>query len=99
MKINDQGFTERISSQASPTTGIGGDSGRRSSSTGSAQTSADNLQLSSLASILQTSRSLDSQRSGKLSEIASAVRSNTFQFNAAQISSALVSEAAQGSSR
>lgn len=99
MKINEQSFTERLSTPAGRTGGVGGGSGDGSSSTGSGLSSSDNLQLSKLASLLQNSQSFEAQRSARVSEIASAVKSNTFQFNAAQISSAMISEAAQPQGR
>ena len=99
MKISEQGFTERIPSQTSRTSGVSGDSSYGSSSVGNRQSSPDNLQLSNLAALLQKSQSLVSNRSARVSEIASAVQSKTFQLNPAQISSALVSEAAQTAGR
>ena len=99
MKISDQGFTERISSQTSRTSGVNGVSGQGSSSITGAQGTPDKLQLSNLAAILAQSGSLDADRSGRVSQLAAAVKSNTFQFNPAQVSSAIISEAAQPAGR
>jgi len=99
MKISDQGFTERIPSQTSRTSGVNGVAGQGSSSIAGVQGSPDKLQLSNLAAILAQSQSLDADRSGRLSQLTAAVKSNTFQFNPAQISSAIISEAAQPTGR
>lgn len=99
MKINDQGFTERLS----PQTGRTGSVDQQDSSSGPKSTgngsSFDVLQLSGLASRLQASSSGDASRSLRLNEIAGSVRSNTFQVNSGQISGAMVSEAIQASAR
>jgi flagellar biosynthesis anti-sigma factor FlgM len=99
MKISDQGFTERLTS---PTTRSGSASevARSGSAAKSGNSSSpDNVQLSSLASQLQNTSAADPTRNARVSQIAQAVRNNTFQVNPAQISGALVSEAIQPSGR
>jgi hypothetical protein len=97
MKISEQGFSERIPTQASRTTAA--DSGSGTSSIGPSRAGAsDNLQLSSLASMLQNA-SMDTGRSARLNQIAKAVSSNTFQIDPMQISKAVVSEAVQSGAR
>ncbi len=92
MRINDQGFTERLSGQSSRTTASTGTTSNGTSASGR-QSSSDNLQISSLASLLQNASAADSDRSARVSQIAKAVSNNSFQVNPAQISGAMVSEA------
>lgn len=93
MKINEQGFTERIASQANRTASVGDAAQNVSSKISGRQASSDSLQLSTLASRLQNASSLDASRTGRLTQIAKAVGSNTFQIDPAQISRAMISEA------
>jgi anti-sigma28 factor (negative regulator of flagellin synthesis) len=97
MRINDQGFTERLSSSTnrSDETKAAGSSSSSSTSKLSGGSSADNLQLSSIASHLQSLGSNDSDRAARVSQIAKAVGNNTYQISAAKISQAVVSEAVQ----
>lgn len=100
MKINDQGFTERLSPQTSQTGSVNGSTNSTSvKQTGLSSASSDILQLSNLAARLQSSSGSDASRSERLSQIAQAVRTNTFQVNAAQVSGAIVSEAIQSAAR
>jgi anti-sigma28 factor (negative regulator of flagellin synthesis) len=99
MKISDQGFTERLTSP----TARSGNATEVARSGSAAKTgnssSPDSVQLSTVASQLQNTSATDSARSTRVSQIAQAVRNNTFQVNPAQISGALVSEAIQPSAR
>jgi anti-sigma28 factor (negative regulator of flagellin synthesis) len=97
MKITDNGFSERIATPSTRTQQTG-ESGRTSSSASRTGVtgSSDNLQLSSIASRLQTSSGVDSGRASRLASIAQAVKSNTFQVDSAQISRAMVAEAVSG---
>jgi anti-sigma28 factor (negative regulator of flagellin synthesis) len=95
MKISEQGFTERISSQPSRANSVA-TSGYGSSSSSGKQSSSDNLQLSNLAAILQNASATDTNRAARLGQISQAVQSGAFQFNPGQISNAIVSEAVQG---
>jgi anti-sigma28 factor (negative regulator of flagellin synthesis) len=100
MKISDQGFTERISSQASRVNSA--NDGTQGASSSSQQSgSPDLLQLSSIASRIQSAGSGDAAagRSSRLSQLAQIVNSGAFQIDPSKISSALVSEAVQASSR
>ncbi|HEX4773207.1 MAG TPA: hypothetical protein VH351_20405 [Bryobacteraceae bacterium] len=99
MKINDQGFTERLSPQTSHSGPVGSSENAGSAKQTGGSSPSDILQLSNLASRLQNSSSSDSARSARLSQIAQAVKTNTLQVNAAQISGAIVSEAIQPSAR
>lgn len=98
MRINDQGFTERLSSPAGnrleETNASGSDSSAAAKLSGQAGTT-DKLQLSNVATQLQNLGTNDSDRTARLSQIAKAVNSNTYQVNAAKISQAMVSEAVQ----
>ncbi|MDQ2840770.1 MAG: flagellar biosynthesis anti-sigma factor FlgM [Acidobacteriota bacterium] len=99
MKISEQGFTERLPSQANRATSVGDSAQSPFSKISGRQTSSDNLQLSNLASRLQNASSTDAGRAGRLSQIAKAVKSNTFTIDPAQISRAMVSEAVQSNAR
>ena len=99
MKVTDSGFSERIATPSTPSrTQQTGDAAQRStsSSTSGRGGSPDTLQLSNIASKLQQGSSIDSDRTARLSAIASAVKSNSFQVNAMQVSRAMVSEAVSG---
>jgi hypothetical protein len=98
MKITDQGFTERLSPQTNRVDPASDSKSGSAAKTGSSS-SPDSVQLSTLASRLQNTSTTDSARSSRLSQIAQAVRSNSFQINPAQISGALVSEAIQAPAR
>lgn len=99
MKITDQGFTERVASQAARTTSTT-DTTQPGSSTSTARpASSDNLQLSNLAALLQGASKDDSSRSARVSQIAQAVQNNTFKVDPARVSSSIVSEAIQSSAR
>jgi flagellar biosynthesis anti-sigma factor FlgM len=94
MKITDNGFSERIATPATRTqqaAELGRNSSTNSSNRGG--NSADTLQLSSLASRLQSGSSLDSGRSSRLSAISQAIHSGSFQADSMQISKGLVAEA------
>jgi anti-sigma28 factor (negative regulator of flagellin synthesis) len=97
MRINDQGFTERLSNSAnrSDETKAAGGTSSSASSKLSGGASSDHLQLSSIASQLQSLGDNGSDRAARVSQIAKAVNSNTYQVSAAKISQALVSEAIQ----
>jgi anti-sigma28 factor (negative regulator of flagellin synthesis) len=95
MKINDQGFTERLPSQTSRSNSVSSSGYGSSSSSLSSRTNSDNLQLSSLASRLQNTSAIDASRAERVSEIAKAVSSNTLRIDTARTSSAIVSEAVQ----
>ncbi len=99
MKINEQGFTERLPSQTSRTTSVSSTSSVESTAGGAKSSSPDNLQLSTLAARLQNSSTSDAGRGARLAQISKAVSSNTFTINPAQISGALVSEAIQSATR
>ncbi|MBV9264977.1 MAG: hypothetical protein JO061_02295 [Acidobacteriaceae bacterium] len=93
MKITDQGFSERITTQTGRTSEVDTATGSSSSKAPSRSGASDNLQLSSLASRLQSGASVDADRSARLSQIAKAVNSKAFQINPMQISKGIVSEA------
>ena len=92
MKITDQGFTGRLSGNNGGASAVQ-NNGSTPGNTSTRQSSSDNLQLSSLASLLQNASASDAGRSARVSQIASAVQNNSFRIDPAQISSAMVSEA------
>lgn len=99
MRINDQGFTERLpgsAGRAEEGKQTGGSSSASSSSKlGSSNqygSSTDKLQLSNIASQLQSLGQDSSSRAARVQAIAKAVNGNTYQVNTAAISHALVSE-------
>jgi anti-sigma28 factor (negative regulator of flagellin synthesis) len=97
MKITDQGFTERLSSQANRLNSASdAEQGAAASSTQPSGCS-DLLQLSSIASRLQTAEADESAggRASRVSQLARVVNSGSFRINASQISSALISESVQ----
>lgn len=98
MKITDQEFSERITTQSggAPDTGA---ASRLPSNPSSRSGSSDRVQLSSLASRLQSTGSDDAARSARMSQIAKAVNSNAFRIDPMQISKAIVSEAIHSSVR
>ena len=98
MKVSDQGFTERISSQTTQTSSTS-KSSSSSATQRSSQSSPDNLQLSNIASRLQGASSFDAGRAQRLSQISNAVSSSTYQIDPSKISGALISEALQSSAR
>jgi anti-sigma28 factor (negative regulator of flagellin synthesis) len=95
MKISEQGLTERIPSQAQAnrTTSVSDTAKASSSQVSGNRTSSDTLQLSNLASRVQSTSSGDASRAARLSQIAKAVQSNTYPIDPARISKAMVSEA------
>lgn len=98
MQINDQGFTERLSSPAARVGSTGDATQGTSGSSKQQGGSADQLQLSSIASRLQSAGTGDassSSRASRLSQIAQLVNSGSFQIDPSKISSAMVSEAVQ----
>ena len=101
MKITDQGFTERISSGANRIQSANDASQGSSALSKQTNGSSDLLQLSSIASRLQTSDSGDAaaNRASRISQLAGIVKSGAFQIDPAKISSALVSEALQPAAR
>jgi anti-sigma28 factor (negative regulator of flagellin synthesis) len=92
MKITDQGFTGRLSGQPTNTGAVSGTQSQAAGAYGR-PSSSDSLQLSNLASLLQSASAGDSDRTARVGQIAKAVGSNTFQIDPAQISGAMVSEA------
>jgi anti-sigma28 factor (negative regulator of flagellin synthesis) len=99
MRINDQGFTERLpgsAGRAEEGKQTGGASSISSSSSKPGSVNhygaTDKLQLSNIASQLQSLGQDSSSRAAHVQEIAKAVHSKTYQVNAAAISHALVSE-------
>jgi flagellar biosynthesis anti-sigma factor FlgM len=101
MKISDQGFTERISSQSNRVSSAA-DAGQGTASSSKAQGgSSDLLQLSSMASRLQNASSADAgaSRAARVSQLAQVVSSGAFRIDPSKVSGALVSEALQSSGR
>jgi anti-sigma28 factor (negative regulator of flagellin synthesis) len=95
MKISEQGFTERIPSQAQAnrTTSVSDTAKAPSSQVSGSRTSSDTLELSNLAARVQSPSSGDAGRAARLSQIAKAVQSNTYPIDPGRISKAMVSEA------
>jgi anti-sigma28 factor (negative regulator of flagellin synthesis) len=96
MKISEQGFTERISSQPSRANSVATSGYGSSLGLGRQSSSSDSLQLSNLAAILQQASSPDTSRAARIGQISQAVQSGAFRFDPSQISNAIVSEAVQG---
>ena len=100
MRINDNGFTERVATPASPPAPppeTGKVAGSLHSTTD--QTTAgtgDNLQLSGFAARLNGGLAADtSNRANKVSLVANAVSAGTFRIDTAAVSRALVTEGLQ----
>jgi len=100
MRINDNGFTERVASPATPPAPPPHESAKvagHADSTAS-QTSAtgDNLQLSGFAARLNGGLAADaSNRAFQVSAVAEAVRAGTFQIDAAAVSRSIIAEGLQ----
>jgi anti-sigma28 factor (negative regulator of flagellin synthesis) len=92
MKISEQGLTGPISSQANRTTPVSDTANASSSKASGHRTLSDTLQLSNLASRVQSTSSADAGHAARLSQIAKAVQSNTYPIDPARISKAMVSE-------
>jgi len=98
MRVNDNGFTERVATPAAPVTGAAstGQQGR-STTTGVTSETGDNLQLSGFAARLNSGSSADaSNRAERVSQLAKAINDKTFQISSSVVSAALVSEAVRG---
>ena len=93
MKISDNGFSERITTPNARTQSAGQTNSGTSSAAYGSSDSADQWQLSNLASRLQTTEASDATRAARLSQIAQAVQSNSFHVDSTQVSKAIVSEA------
>jgi anti-sigma28 factor (negative regulator of flagellin synthesis) len=100
MRINDNGFTERV---ASPATAPAARSHETDKVAGQAtsperQTSAagDSLQLSGFAARLNGGLAADtSNRASKVSAVAEAVRAGTFQIDTSAVSRSIIAEGLQ----
>jgi anti-sigma28 factor (negative regulator of flagellin synthesis) len=98
MRVNDNGFTERVATPqaAAPTAG---NIAQHSSSDDSQIGASDNLQLSGFASRLDSGSSADaSTRADRVSQLAKVINDKTFQINASGGSDALISEALRSKS-
>jgi flagellar biosynthesis anti-sigma factor FlgM len=94
MRINDNGFTERVATPSTPTSGVGSANQRKSLVNGSTSDAGDNLQLSGFAARLNSGSNTDaSNRADRVSQMARAVNDGTFQIDASRVSGALISEA------
>lgn len=96
MKIGDQGFTERLTTQNSRGAGVTTPSSASENGRAAASGFSDSLQLSNLATQLQKAAASDASRTARVSQIAAAVQNGTFRVNTEAISTAMVSEAIQG---
>lgn len=93
MRINDNGFTERVATPSTPTSGVGSTNPGRSLTSGSASEAGDNLELSGFAARLNSGSSVDaSNRADRVSQLAQAVNDKSFQIDSSRVSAALISE-------
>jgi anti-sigma28 factor (negative regulator of flagellin synthesis) len=93
MKISEQGLTGPMPSQANRTTSVRDTAEASSSQAAGNRTSSDALQLSNLASRVQSTSSGDAGHAARLGQIANAVQSDTYPIDPARIGKAMVSEA------
>jgi anti-sigma28 factor (negative regulator of flagellin synthesis) len=100
MRINDNGFTERVASPATPpaprspeTDKVAGQATSTASQTNAA---GDNLQLSGFTARLNGGLAADtSNRAAKVSSVAAAVNAGTFQIDVAAVSRSIIAEGLQ----
>jgi hypothetical protein len=95
MRVNDHGFTEQVATPATPAPAIaGGVADSRISAGAPAIATGDDLQLSGFASRLRGGVSADAaSRADRVSQVANAVDTGTFQIDNASVSTSIVSEA------
>jgi anti-sigma28 factor (negative regulator of flagellin synthesis) len=100
MRINDNGFTERVATPAAPAapppeTGKVAGSNTTTGSQATAGTS-DNLQLSGFAARLNSGQAADtSNRADNVSRIADAVNAGTFRIDTTAVSRSIIVEGLQ----
>jgi len=100
MRINDNGFTERVASPATPPAPRSPATDKVASQANSTEspTSAtgDNLQLSGFAARLSGGLAADtSNRASNVSIVAEAVRAGTFQIDVSAVSRSIIAEGLQ----
>ena len=101
MRINDNGFTERVATPATPAAPSPPDTGKvagRGSSTSDQTTTGtgDNLQLSGFASRLNSGLAADtSNRAQTVSKVAEAVTAGTFKIDTSAVSRSIIAEGFQ----
>jgi len=100
MRINDNGFTERVATPAAPPTPppeTGKVAGSQSGTSNQTTTSTgDALQLSGFAARLNSGQAADtSNRADNVSRVANAVSTGTFKIDTAAVSRSIVTEALQ----
>jgi flagellar biosynthesis anti-sigma factor FlgM len=94
MKINDNGFTERVATPSVPGSKVESTSLGQPQKNSSAAEAGDNLQLSGFAARLNSGLSADAaSRAARVSQLAKAVSNGTFQIDSSRVASALTSEA------
>jgi anti-sigma28 factor (negative regulator of flagellin synthesis) len=101
MRINDNGFTERVASPATqpapPTPESGKLAAKGASTDTQATANGDNLQLSGFAARLSSGLEADtSNRASNVSKVAEAVRAGTFQVDVSAVSRSIIAEGLQG---
>jgi anti-sigma28 factor (negative regulator of flagellin synthesis) len=101
MRINDNGFTERVATPAAPPTPPSRETEKAAgsqSATGNqpSTNTGDNLQLSGFAARLNDGLAADtSNRASKVSLVANAVSAGTFRIDTAAVSRSIVTEGLQ----
>jgi anti-sigma28 factor (negative regulator of flagellin synthesis) len=99
MKVNDQGFTERIATPVSPVVGTGSAANSRSFATAPETGAGDDLQLSGFAARLNGPVGAEaSVRADRVGQIAKAINTGTFRVDTAAVSRSIVSEGLQRAS-
>jgi flagellar biosynthesis anti-sigma factor FlgM len=94
MKINDNGFTERVATPSVPGSKVESTSQGQSKKNASVTDAGDNLQLSGFAAKLNGGLSADAtSRAERVSQLAKAVNNGTFQIDSSRIAGSLISEA------
>jgi anti-sigma28 factor (negative regulator of flagellin synthesis) len=97
MRINENGFTEKVATPSTPPPAAGKVVSTTSTETSPVTTgSGDNLQLSGFAARLNSGLETDTAtRAANVSRIAASVNAGAFQIDTAAVSSSIVTEGLQ----
>ena len=97
MRVNENGFTEKVATPSTPPAATGKVVNKPSTETAPVATGAgDNLQLSGFAARLNSGLEADtSTRAANVSNIANSINAGKFQIDTAAVSRSLVAEGLQ----
>jgi hypothetical protein len=96
MKVNDNGFTERVATAAPSAPASGSTANGRYALVSQTTESGDDVQLSGFAARLNDGVNTEaSNRTDHLNKVANAVNSGAFRIDTAAVSRSIVSEALQ----